>query len=309
MAFNDLIPPSHRRPDYGQGAYHIDTPARMFSPQAMVAHLRQVLTSSGYQPPVLPAIALELLRLTRQNDVSLLEVRQLLERDPLLAAKVLQIAQSALYTRGAAIQSLEAAIARLGLRTLGDVFLQTTLSTRVFRAKGYDEPMSLILRHSTLTAHIARIACRMTAISDEYAFTCGLLHDVGFAAGLMIFADPRTMAASLGAEKRDPPAFDEVSIALQVVHEETSAILAHAWRLPADITLVLGAHHHPQIGERSHPLAAAVCVADWIASEVGLGLGTESSEMQARGAASYLGFSAANLADITERARVIAELL
>jgi hypothetical protein len=34
----------------------------------------------------------------------------------------------------------------------------------------------MLMQHSMLTAHVARLACRMTALPDEYAFMCGLLH-------------------------------------------------------------------------------------------------------------------------------------
>jgi HD-like signal output (HDOD) protein len=290
----------------------------MLSPQAMVAHLRQTLTSKKYAPPLLPSIAIELMKLTRQPEVKLLDVRQLLERDPLLAAKVLQLSQSALYSRGTPVRSLQEAISLLGVRTLGDLFLQTVLSTRVFRADGYDAPMASLMRHSMLTAHVARLACRMTSIPDEYAFMCGLLHDVGMAAGLLIFADsfsarpssrdkPRAGAAP--PPNTAPPAFEEVSVALHAVHEEASAVLAEAWQLSPDIRVVLGLHHQLKMGERIHPLAAVVCVSDWVASEVGAGIEGESDAMRADDAARSLGFSKTTLDDLTERARQLLELL
>jgi len=294
----------------------------MLSPQAMVAHLRQTLTSKKYTPPLLPSIALELMKLTRQPEVKLVEVRQLLERDPLLAAKVLQLSQSALYSRGTPVRSLHDAISLLGVRTLGDLFLQTVLSTRVFRADGYDAPMASLMRHSMLTAHVARLACRMTSIPDEYAFMCGLLHDVGMAAGLLIFADsfskrrpiqdkPRAGAtpAPDSAPQSGPPAFAEVSVALHAVHEEASAVLAEAWQLSPDIRVVLGLHHQLKMGDHIHPLAAVVCVSDWVASEVGAGIESESDPVRADDAARSLGFSKATLDDLSARARQLLELL
>jgi HD-like signal output (HDOD) protein len=74
-------------------------PNTLLSPQAMIAYLRQTLASPTYRVPVLPAVAIELMRLTRLPQVRVADVRQVLERDPLLAAKVLQLTQSALYSR------------------------------------------------------------------------------------------------------------------------------------------------------------------------------------------------------------------
>lgn len=303
-----------QRGDYGRGQYRIDAPDFMLTPEAMIAYLRKTLSSPSYKPPLLPSIALELMKLTRQHGVSIAEVRKLLERDPLLAAKVLQIAQSALYSRGSPVRSLHEAISLLGLRVLGDLFLQTVLSMRVFRADGYSGPMGMLMQHSMVTAHIARLACRMTAMPDEYAFMCGLLHDAGMAAGLLILADslaPRSSrdGSRSATSSATPPSYTEVAEALYAVHEEASALLAEAWKLNPDIRLVIGSHHHLRdAGGRIHPLAAVVCVSDWIASEVGAGMGTESDGMQANVAAKELNFTKANLDELGARGREIIEL-
>jgi HD-like signal output (HDOD) protein len=303
-----------QRANYGRGQYQIDTPDFMLTPEAMIAYLRQTLSSPSYQPPLLPSIALELMKLTRQQGVSITEVRKLLERDALLAAKVVQLAQSALYSRGSPVRSLHDAISLLGLRVLGDLFLQTVLSMRVFRADGYDGPMAMLMQHSMVTAHVARLACRMTAMPDEYAFMCGLLHDAGMAAGLLIFADslaPRSSRDGLrsAASNRTVPSYSEVAGALYAVHEEASALLAEAWKLNPDIRVVIGSHHHlRESGGRIHPLAAVVCVSDWIASEVGAGMGTESDSRQAEAAAKELNFTKANLDELAARGREIIEL-
>jgi HD-like signal output (HDOD) protein len=318
-----------RRADHGRGEYQIDAPDLLLTPEVMIAHLRQTLASPDYKPPLLPSIALELMKVTRQPGVSVAEVRKLLERDTLLAAKVLQIAQSALYSRGSPVRSLHEAISLLGLRTLGDLFLQTVLSMRVFRAEGYDAPMAMLMQHSMVTAHISRLACRMTSMPDEYAFMCGLLHDAGMAAGILIFAEqhaarssreaPRSMRDGARATTQnsrpspqrgpsEPPSYDELAVALEAVHEEASAILAEAWKLNPDIRIVLGSHHHIKAGGRVHPLAAVVCVSDWIASEAGAGMGSEGDRLQAEEAAKVLSFSRANLDELGARAREIIEL-
>jgi HD-like signal output (HDOD) protein len=298
---------NQRRDDYGKGEVRIDPEAERLTPQGMVEYLRKTLASPAYRAPVLPSVAMELMRLTRQSQVRLPEVRQVLERDPLLAARVLQLAQSALYSGGVAIRSLDEAITRLGLRTLEELFLQTVLSMRVFRANGYEEPMANLMQHSLVTAHVARQACRLTSLPDEYAFLCGLLHDAGMAAGLLIFADAPAPASGTrpSGGKAAPPPFEEVSFALQVVHEEASAILADTWGLHPEIRTVLGIHHHFKQGNRVHPLAAAVCVADWIASEAGTAMGTECDPRAADEAARQLGFSQRTLVELGGRAREI----
>ena len=304
MTAKGWLPSHRRREDFGRGEHQLEARAYELAPEALVALLRETLESPSYRAPVLPSVAIELMKLTRQPHVQLGAVRQLLERDSLLAARVLQLAQSALYSRGAPIRSLDEAISRLGLRTLEELFLQTVLSLRVFRASGFEKPMEDLMRHSMLTAHLARIACRLTAIPDEFAFLCGLLHDVGMAAGLLILADQK----GSGARRLAPPAFEEIAFALQTVHEEASAVLADAWNLHPEVRLVIGIHHHFQQGRRIHPMAAVLCVADWVASEAGTAIGTEVDASRAEEAREHLGFSKQVMSDLASRARETLEL-
>jgi putative nucleotidyltransferase with HDIG domain len=304
MTAKGWLPAHRRRENFGKGEHQIEASACELAPEALVAFLRETLESPNYRAPVLPSVAVELMKLTRQPHVALGAVRQLLERDSMLAARVLQLAQSALYSRGAPIRSLDEAISRLGLRTLEELFLQTVLSMRVFRASGFEQPMENLMRHSMLTAHLARIACRLTAIPDEFAFLCGLLHDVGMAAGLLILADQR----GSDARRLASPAFEEIAFALQIVHEEASAVLADAWNLHPEVRLVIGIHHHFQQGRRIHPMAAVLCVADWVASEAGTAIGTEVDASRAREAREQLGFSQQVMSDLAARARETLEL-
>ncbi|MEN9581431.1 MAG: hypothetical protein RJA70_4440 [Pseudomonadota bacterium] len=253
----------------------------------LVAELRASLHSPGYQPPMLPAVALELIQLSADPNVPFHRVRALIQSEPLLAAKVLHTAQSATYSRGAAITSLDDAMARLGLRTLTELFLQAATSTKVFRVKGYDRPMEALRKHAVVTGNVARLVCRRTGVADDYAFMCGLLHDVGMAASLLILAD-RAWTGST-------PSVEDVLFGVEQVHQEASAILARVWQLPADVQSVLEHHHNFEAAETDPKLAASICLSDWIASKVGAPAGAEVNEEDHLKAAEMLGLRPADL--------------
>lgn len=231
-------------------------------------HLLSAFESPDYQPPLLPSVATELLELSGWADVEFDAILALLEKDPLLAGKVLQIAQSPLYPSKAKILSLRQAVVRLGLQTLIDIFFEATLKLRIFKARGYDAPMADLQRHSTATAYLTRIVCRYAKVNAEHAFLCGLLHDVGIAAALITLAEKKKGA--------DPPELARVWPAIVAAHERASEILASRWKLPAEIGRVLGHHHDPIIEGQVDPVAAAVCVAEWVASHLGAGIGNET---------------------------------
>ena len=89
--------------------------ARPPSAEQLTAALRTALASPGYRPPVLPSVALDVLALAGQGDADLTEVVALLERDPVLAGRVLALAQSAQYTRRTPVVTIKQAAVRLGL--------------------------------------------------------------------------------------------------------------------------------------------------------------------------------------------------
>jgi hypothetical protein len=71
---------------------------------------------------------------------------------------------------------------------------------------------------------------------------------------------------------------------------------------------VIGIHHHFQQGRRIHPMAAVLCVADWVAAEAGTAIGTEVDCSRAQEAQQHLGFSKQAMADLAARAKETLEL-
>jgi HD-like signal output (HDOD) protein len=225
--------------------------------------LLRLFASPSYRPPVLPAVAIDILRLSQRQTVDFDEVVAVLERDPILAAKVLSIAQSAFYAALSPIMSLKQATVRLGMKTVRDLVLEAAMKLRVFRAPGYDAVMERLARHSTTTAYLIRALCRKTAIQADYAFLCGLLHDVGIAACLLALSDePRGGTIP----------FETLGSVLHEVHENASGLVTRLWGLPSEIQRVAGSHHHLELGGRPHPVNAALIVAEGFANELGAGM-------------------------------------
>jgi HD-like signal output (HDOD) protein len=252
-------------PTYGRGQHAIANDAILVETADQFAgRLRAHFSSPGYTPPLLPAVALEVHALTQQSDVDAARVVEVMRKDPMLAGRVLKIAQSAAFAPVGTITSLRDAVVRLGLRNLSEIAWEVSLNMRVFRSQAYAESMEIVRRHSTACAHLARMVSGFTSIASEYAFLCGLLHDIGMAAALIVLGEQKGTAAGL-----DPTM---LGIALQQCHQEASAVVAGLWKLPADVQLVLGHHHDVVIDGFVHPLAAVVALADELARDLGLGI-------------------------------------
>lgn len=291
---NNTIQPSSPRAEASGGV-----PSA--GPEKLVTTLRNVLHDPGYDPPLLPRVALELLELSRNPDADMAKVKALIETEPLIAARVISIAQSAFYSRGNAVESIEDALVRLGMVRLTSIFMEAAMKAAAFDCKAFEKPMDKLRRHSTATAHIARGICRSLKQPGERAFMCGLLHDIGISSGLIILS-------RLPKAER-PTDFELVSQAVVAVHEEAGAILGKKWNLPWGIQWVVAHHHSFWVDGRINPLAAITSLADWLAAEAGAEAMGEASEEQAIQAMEHFNFSKQAQSRLIERCCQIVEQL
>jgi HD-like signal output (HDOD) protein len=286
-----------------KGAYSIIDDKALLSSDTLIDRLLATFRASDYQPPTLPSTAVELLEVSRRGDVEFAQVLSLLERDSVVASQVLRKAQSAFYAGRQPVKSLHEAIVRLGLAALRDMFMEVVFKNNVFCAPGYDEPMRSLQRHSTAVAYIARKVCDRTGNTSQgqHAFLCGLLHDIGMAMCLIVLGDKNRAPGKFGTSN-EAPAFEKVWPAIVRAHEPAGGILGHLWRLPSEINVVVSSHHGVNARGQEKTLAAAVCVADWIATDLGYLVPGETSVMP-RESMTALGLSDVTLADIKTQAR------
>lgn len=229
-----------------------------------LASLRQQLIRTfenpNYRPPPLPTIALELQSLTRTEDAGVEQVVRVLEKDEMLAGSVVRLVASPLYAGRGPVRSLREAVIRLGVRTVRDVVFESALRRGVFDLPEYKETIEQIGRHSRATGYIARSVCKQTRIGEDMAFLCGLLHDIGFAA--LLFSAARIKSA---------PPLAEMWSEIDTLHEQGSKLVTKLWGLPAELSTIVGAHHHVHTGATSR-MAAVVTVSDYLTGRFGLSI-------------------------------------
>ncbi len=281
--------------DGGEGASRA-SPGRITSNE-LVQELLATFASPQYTPPLLPAIAMEVLEMSRRPNVDLRKLARLVEKDSFIAGRVVRLAQSPFYAGRAQITSLQDAVVRLGLESLNQMVFQVAANMKVFRAKGYEAPMEELRRHSVATAYITTAVCQRASLSTEFAFLCGLFHDVGMAAALIAITEH--------AKGPQPPNFAAIWPAVQTCHERASQSLAALWKLPPEVRVVVGNHHYFHVGQYLHPVAAAVCLADWIASGAAAGMQSHVDPAIAAKAQGALGIGDDVLSVLAEEAAVI----
>lgn len=205
-------------------------------------------------------------------DVEVREVTELVERDALLTAHILKLANSALMNCGREIISVRQAIAYLGLNTLRRAALSFTV-LRVFGRLKTPPTWSFIRfnQHAAATATLAEIVAHtLPSRHEDQAFIAGLLHDIGkvvIAVALpQLFEDTAALA-----RVSDRPLFDCEREMIGIDHAELSALALARWDFPELIRRAVQYHHTEEYQRDSElSLNAVVRIADQHVNHVGI---------------------------------------
>lgn len=164
------------------------------------------------------------------------ELGRMVGQDPILAARVLRLANSPFYGLSRQVSSLREAVLILGFSNLRGV----VLSAGLIGAFSDGEAIS----RSLATAAAARSLARSLRLDQSLAFTAGLLHNLG--ALLLGYFDPdRWQAlATESIEAADIRLLRERQI-FGFDHCELGADIASDWRFPAAIQTAICLHPRP----------------------------------------------------------------
>ncbi|MGD8812274.1 MAG: HDOD domain-containing protein [Thioalkalispiraceae bacterium] len=131
--------------------------------------------------PSLPELAIKIRDAVNSDTRSVTHIARLVQLDPGLAARLVQIANSASYRRSVPASDCQQAIIRLGMKVTRD--LVTCLITHnVFQARNpLVKPYLMQLwKHSAHVAAISYVLAQVTpGLSPDKALLAGLVHDIG----------------------------------------------------------------------------------------------------------------------------------
>jgi HD-like signal output (HDOD) protein len=128
--------------------------------------------------PSFPQIAIRVLQLTSNEDVSMRQLGDLISSDPSFSSEVLTIANSALYASRSHITGILQAISVLGANSLKGVCLTVGVKAYLGKSLKY-QSLRAIWRQSLACALIAERLAQAALINNDTAYASGVLHDIG----------------------------------------------------------------------------------------------------------------------------------
>ena len=224
--------------------------------------------------PSPPAVVLEILRLTGNDNASLSSISEVVESDPALAARTLRLINSPFAGLSRRIGSVSVAVVLLGMRTIKNLALSLSLLAGNHKGRCAAFPYKEFWSESLARAVAARrIAHHLKNFPPDEAFTVGLLAKIGrlgLATGCP--TEYARIMASSGASDGDGLLRLERE-AFGLDHNELSSEMLVDWRLPELICNAVRFQDAPDRagadgGPRSALLARVLHLAGAIASRL-----------------------------------------
>jgi putative nucleotidyltransferase with HDIG domain len=229
--------------------------------KTIVARLRSI--------PSLPILYNELTSALASPNTSLRQLECVIEKDVGMAAKILQLANSAFIGARGQVSSLKQAVQLIGTEAIRTLVMSVHIFSQFDGSSPVKAHLPSIWEHSVAVASLARqIASteNQPGPTREQSFTAGLLHDIGRA--ILLAELPKEYLPILAQTEADPAEVLPLeSETFGCTHAQVGAYLMSIWGLPAALVHAVALHHRPSDDTRSHfsPLTAVHC-ADVIAT-------------------------------------------
>lgn len=171
-------------------------------------------------------------------------IANVIEKDPLLSARILQVANSAIFALAQPVLNVEQGVALIGSDVIQSLALSQVISERR-TADSAALTTSMLFNHCFHVAVLAKEFSRRAYPSHNEigpAFSGALLHDIGKLVLMDAFPDqyPELLSAS-SAQHR--PSWELESERLDATHQSVGAYLLELWGVPTSLVEVVGSHH------------------------------------------------------------------
>ena len=240
----------------------------LVAPSAPVSATREKLLEIARTLPADLRVLSKLGQILQDPNSELDEVAALLRRDVTLAAKIVRISNSAMFSGGRSISSVEEAVNNVGF---GEVLklLGTATAGRLSESAllCYDLNAKLLCDNMLYAAFAAEALARPAGIDPRVAYSAGLLRAVG----MMVLdrAGRRDATNSpLYTSSRWPNYMSWEAEVFGITSCEVTAILLDDWEFPPELSNAIRSHYIVKRTDEEQPLAVLLNVANGLAQRV-----------------------------------------
>ena len=205
-----------------------------------------------------------------EEDININDIVAIVERDPLLTASLLKLANSSYFGFTKKVSTVKHAVSVIGLKSLKEVFTASVFKSAFIKKN--DVYIDQLWKHSLGTAVAAQVICRKwNKDLCHDAFIAGLLHDLGSFLIHQYFphlAETITNIVSNDPNKRLLIAERKV---MGLKHTEVGAFFAKEWQFPSHICNAIKHHHYLDTSQGDKQFCAIIMIANNFAKAMELG--------------------------------------
>ncbi len=231
--------------------------------EELLLFLVDKLEKKEFDLPPLPQVASQVLTLTSDPHADANKLTRLIQQDPILTAKIFQTSNSAACGAQRRIESLQQAIAWLGLNTIAGTAFTLSVQSGVFNVRGYEHEVRELWSHALATGFYAKAIAELIGNNSDTAFLCGLLHAIGKPFIVHTVNQYRQPSDS-------PIPWTVMMTLMKESYIEVGRQLAEAWEFPDAVKEAINLHEDHAIHLTMSPTKGAVitCLARPLASQL-----------------------------------------
>lgn len=210
-------------------------------------------------------VVTEILKIIKDESSSAKDLRNIVEKDPPLCAKVLKLANSAHYGYPKSISDIQEAIICIGF----DAVKELALNQKVYELFMKEDTTHGYSRLS-LWRHCSAVAlcCKMIYRREfrergDNVYVAGLLHDLGIIVEDQFFREMFEQALKKSAQEGINLYIAEKAT-LKIDHAAIARTIADDWNFPDELIHAMGLHHEPtEVEEEFERIVLTVYLANY----------------------------------------------
>ena len=195
--------------------------------------------------PSLPMVALEVIELVQQEDVSIDVIAETIQNDPALSSKILRTVNSSFYGQSQSVSTISQALVILGLNSVKTLALGFSLVNNLKENEDDVFDHLMFWKRSLYSAVAARSLIQQQGlVQQEEAFLGALMQDLGMLAmAQTLDGEYQSIVAEAGSAHRQLIVLERQHLGTD--HAEIGAALADHWSLPKLLVEPIRHHEDP----------------------------------------------------------------
>lgn len=240
-----------------------------------MAKIQKIIQKVNKLSPI-PIIIHKVLDFASKSDGTLDDLVRLVENDPAITANLLKACNSAHMGLPVKVNSVQQAVALLGIQKVVEIVVTQTLSVNLQRAqKGYGLAKGELWKQSVATAMVARnLAERRQLPLLPTIYTAALLKDIGKVI-LHEFVADELKKIEYQVNIKGYSFIEAEHLCIGMDHATLGGIIAEEWDFSDQMVFMIRHHHLLDPEARKDPATATLYLADMVSMMVGTCTGVD----------------------------------